>query len=249
MKNFYILPSSEPSVLSDCHDNKLYLNDVRYLRNYQHIYITSVFEEIKNRDWVIYNNELQKSDGISFKSKVDKKIILTTDPKLIKDGVQKIDNEFLAWIIKNPTCEFVELDKNYNRGNGKYYFKIILPKEEPKDFLDRTDFDLLKQEAIEEEMDNYFEDKETIERGITIIQVDKQKRLEEAAEKYSNDGCWPGVRKKGFIEGAKYQAAIMYSEEEVKSFLDRYRSQFRMEKNVNIQQGDFIQWFNKFKKK
>jgi hypothetical protein len=40
----------------------------------------------------------------------------------------------------------------------------------------------------------------------------------------------------------------MYSEEEVKSFLDRYRSQFRMDKNVNIQQGDFIQWFNKWKK-
>jgi hypothetical protein len=51
-----------------------------------------------------------------------------------------------------------------------------------------------------------------------------------------------------FVEGATHQAEKMYSEEEVKSFLDRYRSQFGMDRNVNIQQGDFIQWFNKWKK-
>jgi hypothetical protein len=41
----------------------------------------------------------------------------------------------------------------------------------------------------------------------------------------------------------------MYSEEEVKSFLDRYRSQFRMDKNIDVKQSDFIQWFEQFKKK
>ena len=49
--------------------------------------------------------------------------------------------------------------------------------------------------------------------------------------------------------GAEWQAERMYSEEEVKSFLDRYRSQFRIDKNVDIKQSDFIQWFEKFKKK
>jgi hypothetical protein len=33
--------------------------------------------------------------------KVAKKIILTTDLDLIKDGVQSIDNEFLEWFVKN----------------------------------------------------------------------------------------------------------------------------------------------------
>jgi hypothetical protein len=32
---------------------------------------------------------------------VAKKIILTTDLDLIKDGVQSIDNEFLEWFVKN----------------------------------------------------------------------------------------------------------------------------------------------------
>ena len=40
-----------------------------------------------------------------------------------------------------------------------------------------------------------------------------------------------------------------YSEEEVNFFLNRYRSQFRMDRNVDVKQGDFIQWFDKYKKK
>jgi hypothetical protein len=53
----------------------------------------------------------------------------------------------------------------------------------------------------------------------------------------------------GFIEGANYQAERMYSQEEVKSFLDRYRSQFRTDKNIDVKQSDFIKWFEKLKKK
>ena len=37
-------------------------------------------------------------------------IILTTDDQLIKDGVQDIDNEFLEWFVKNPSCESVEVE-------------------------------------------------------------------------------------------------------------------------------------------
>jgi hypothetical protein len=34
-----------------------------------------------------------------------RKVVLTTDQKLIKDGVQAIDDEFLDWLVKNPSCE------------------------------------------------------------------------------------------------------------------------------------------------
>jgi len=49
-----------------------------------------------------------------------KKIILTTDGELIDNGVQDINvkdtsNEFLEWFVKNPSCKFVEWDKNYNQ--------------------------------------------------------------------------------------------------------------------------------------
>jgi hypothetical protein len=39
-------------------------------------------------------------------------IILTTDPDLIADGVQPIQDDFLKWFVKNPSCEFVNI---YNR--------------------------------------------------------------------------------------------------------------------------------------
>jgi len=70
-----------------------------------------------------------------------KKIILTTDPDLIEDGVQTIDDEFLEWFMSNLSCEFVETklvefevdmglgDECIEQGN---YYKIILPEEETK---------------------------------------------------------------------------------------------------------------------
>ena len=51
MKNIHVLSTNKPSRLSDCHDDRLHLDDVRYLRNYKNIYITSD-EEIKEGDVV-----------------------------------------------------------------------------------------------------------------------------------------------------------------------------------------------------
>jgi hypothetical protein len=67
-----------------------------------------------------------------------KKIILTTDPQLIADGVQAIDDEFLEWFVKNPSCEEVETYRSGNHYDGAMefyhplFYKIIIPKEEPK---------------------------------------------------------------------------------------------------------------------
>jgi hypothetical protein len=68
-----------------------------------------------------------------------KKIILTTDQDLIKDGVQAIDDEFLEWFVKNSSCERVEIDdinNKWHKENGSIVsvsvYKIIIPKEEPK---------------------------------------------------------------------------------------------------------------------
>jgi Glu-tRNA(Gln) amidotransferase subunit E-like FAD-binding protein len=40
-----------------------------------------------------------------------KEILLSTDDLLIKDGVQAIDDEFLEWFVKNPSCEVVEVEQ------------------------------------------------------------------------------------------------------------------------------------------
>jgi hypothetical protein len=155
MKNIHLLPTDKPSRLFiDVDDNKLKICvplGGEHMMN-QHIYITSD-EEIKEGDWYYHlerktvHNTSEKADYFVNNTKYGKfkKIILTTDQDLIKDGVQPIDDEFLEWFVKNPSCEFVEvndwLDDNGNiawGGDKRYqicnhlYDKIIIPREEPK---------------------------------------------------------------------------------------------------------------------
>jgi hypothetical protein len=91
--------------------------------------------------------------GRSYNEKFYKKIILTTDQDLIEDGVQAIDDEFLEWFVKNPSCEFVDVVKEMYmpQSNGKIsdgkithelslneslntlpFYRIIIPQEKPK---------------------------------------------------------------------------------------------------------------------
>jgi hypothetical protein len=108
------------------------------------LFITSD-EEIKERDWCIDKHNVvykQETDKIFTKFNGVKKIILTTDQDLIADGVQAIDDEFLEWFVKNPSCEEVEVIKIdveqpkplYPNGNHKgervwiEQYKIIIPQ-------------------------------------------------------------------------------------------------------------------------
>ena len=112
--------------------------------NKQNIYITSD-EEIKEGDWVnefclgvcqqpikVTKDDLDRC-LLNFKNGSCKKIILTTDQDLIKDGVQPIDDEFLEWFVKNPSCEEVEVEKllvGKDIPKINFTYKIIIPKEE-----------------------------------------------------------------------------------------------------------------------
>jgi hypothetical protein len=157
-RNLWVIPTDKPS--------RLYLSDYGKelnlsgypLRNYttgQNIYITSD-EEIKEGDYFTDdNNSLKRSYKLSHVQFANpKKIILTTDQDLIKDGVQTIDDEFLEWFVKNPSCESVEVEVDLSKHNGKfqtkYGYKIIIPKEEPK------------QETLEEAAEKCFKEKELL---------------------------------------------------------------------------------------
>ena len=157
MKNIHILPTDKPSnLLFEKISNRYYTNSRRKensknVQN-QNIYITSD-EEIKEGDWFIFGEEILKCTGYysltqtsyvkcnkgDCSSEICKKIILTTDQDLIDDGVQAITDEFLKWLVMNPTCEEVEVvrdSKQSTDSNGFLYiewldYKIIIPKEEP----------------------------------------------------------------------------------------------------------------------
>jgi hypothetical protein len=169
MKNIHVLPTDKPSRLLVNKENTLVLTSNYYSSsNPQNIYITSD-EEIKEGDWVLkfpFGDEVfrcievEKDEYIKRKELLTypynwcKKIILTTDQDLIKDGVQAIPNEFLEWFVPKANdsgkpIDIVEVKEVYFHGSGYYdinqlseqekklysylkEYKIIIPKEEPK---------------------------------------------------------------------------------------------------------------------
>ena len=140
MKNIHVLPTDKPSYLYQIgNDLTLSVVNSTHQNNIgRHIYITSD-EEIKEGYYIdLADNSIlkaSKEDLKSFKSydKLQfKKIILTTDQDLIKDGVQAIPDEFLEWFVKNPTCEFVNIITSLNTETRKISYEIIIPKEESK---------------------------------------------------------------------------------------------------------------------
>jgi hypothetical protein len=93
---------------------------------HQYLYITSD-EEIKVGDFG-YNIVSKTIDKFTISllsnKQYYKKIILTDNPDLIAEGVQAIDDEFLKWFVKNPSCEFVEVENEWE-GNGTMFgFKM-----------------------------------------------------------------------------------------------------------------------------
>jgi hypothetical protein len=145
MRNVFILPTDQPSRLYYHSDNILrFISDNILFTTSQHIYITSS-EKIKESDWVLYNNKIVRQvdktfnkPGFDWNVLNSKKIILTTDPTLIEDGVQSIDDEFLEWFVKNPTCEFIKVTKLDYLTNRQYRI-YNLPQEELKSFSDFSD--------------------------------------------------------------------------------------------------------------
>jgi hypothetical protein len=169
---------------------------------FQNIYITSD-EEIKEGDWYL-NLKLhicQKSTDKNYlKGTFDscQKIILTTDPNLIADGVQAIDNEFLEWFVKNPSCEYVNFISYSNEKATKDY-ELIIPQEE----LNYN----MKQEILEEmeRLEKEYK-QETLEEAAKLYIGVPITRIIDDEERYytSNIGEYDA-----FIQGAKWQQEIM----------------------------------------
>jgi hypothetical protein len=171
MKNIHILSTSQSSRLY-YHPafNQLVLTNKTILRDVvsnQNIYITND-EEIKDGDWCLDPLDtlfkVHIYSDIYKNLKKCKKITLTTDQDLIKDGVQAIDNEFLEWFIRNPSCEEVDVidcTKILLPEEGWYTFgyKIIIPQEETKPTV---------QEYEQQGLEKYLHElkQETVEQGI-----------------------------------------------------------------------------------
>jgi hypothetical protein len=220
MKNIHILPTEKPSSLYYKDDNYKLANSTIAIDWYissagykpTNIYITND-ENIKEGDWYLYcnliNKRIRKNPKAEYPYPNYQKIILTTDPDLINDGVQKIDDEFLEWFVKNP-CEWVHLGFTSNiTSNGRVrQYKLIIPHDvQPKDVvlghktsLDAKMLDEVYKDANKdsnednffEELKQYFEEtprekvcncglKES-EHNVRHPFIPREQTLEEAAE-------------------------------------------------------------------
>jgi hypothetical protein len=167
MKNIHVVPTDKPSRLYVDSQNNICITDVEMKSgNKQHIYITS--DEYIGLSYYLDGNLVRKGvvdDKEYWEVRKDyKKIILTTDQDLIKDGVQAIDDEFLEWFVKNPSCEYIQTTElslfNGDTGeSGHYKYEIIIPQVEPKfttghQFLEKADKVIVihrpKQETLEQ---------------------------------------------------------------------------------------------------
>ena len=261
MKNIHILPTPNESRLYYNSQEKEYQlcefpkyhTDIKSTHN---ISITSD-EKPKVGDWTLmfddYGNlflcdKPQQYLGIEKGHHLNKglrKIILTTDQDLINNGVQAIDDDFLEWFVKNPSCEEVEVESNYRVKSGtiqehnegkagyEYYdYKIIIPKEEPKGVVDIP--------------------KITEECGFPKeLWKPKQETLEEAAERYVNINVAKNIAKlmykEHFIEGVKWQTKRSYSKEDmIEAFDSGTVNQLNFTNKKPYQNA--IEWFEEFNK-
>jgi hypothetical protein len=220
MGTIHILPTDKPSRLHT--DSREFFLTPKYqigkeinsIVESRNIYITSD-EEIKEGDWFVHSSHgitnIYKAKSVVPESIITtcdngcwvqycKKIILTTDQDLIKDGVQAIDDESLEWFVQNSSCEEVKVELHVGslrRSDSKNTYKIIIPKEEPKQ---ENDYTALLQPV-----------------------GTKQETLEEACKRIKNELDYSEFDYTSFKLGAKWQQEQdkkMYSEEEVDKLLD-----------------------------
>jgi hypothetical protein len=173
MKNIYILMTDKPtwfhkSILTGVlRKSSSCIDDMRQAYGVN-IHITSDEKFVKD-EYITDGMEVIRAtpklvDAQGLVNRRDwKKIILSTDEVLIKDGVQKIGEGFLNWFVKNPSCERIEftpylkdiIDPATNikypsvqfghfdetKMIFRYHYELIVPNEESK------------QETLEETID------------------------------------------------------------------------------------------------
>jgi hypothetical protein len=267
MKNIHLILTEKPSRLQINKYNKLFLS--LEPREYsdcvnQNIHIT-FDEKPKQGEWSLYQNKIHKciEDIIGDEFK---KIILTTDQDLIKEGVQAIPDEFLDWFIENPSCEKVDfrLLAKLNKSTKKYedFWEIFIPEEEPK-FEDSIENSVNimsiansmfgKKEEPKPVWKQIIEDcggKEAFMEAAGL--KPKQETLEEfakqeAIKQYSEDTFGNLIVRKSIEKGAKWQQEQdnkLYSEEDLINAFNEGQA-------LNVR-GKLIQgkeWFEQFKNK
>jgi len=218
-KNVWLMPTDKPT-------QNIYITDNSEIKEGDWCYYIELKDDKVDRCYQVTKYHTWTNNGVD-KTRKFKKIILTTDQDLIKDGVWGIEDGFLEWFVKNPTCEYVEL-KGY---------AIILPGES-------CDCDNMCDACKEEVVD-----------GLTMGQIPANEETREydllqhikfCLECKNESQAIRLIEKYGFVK--QEQDKNKYSEEEVLNIILKYELAKR-NKGIYWSDREVKEWFEQFKKK
>ena len=213
MKNVHIIPTDKPSRLFLGNNRSLVFGIIKSsIQSHnddftnQNIYITND-EEIKEGEYGLskLNEVIKFNSGYDYR--YYSKITLTTDLQLITDGVQDIDDEFLEWFVKNPSCEEVKVEGYIYKGQDETEYKIIIPKEEPN------------QETLEEGFKRIYNTIDFSEFDFHSFRLGTKWQQERS---YSEEEV-----KKAYCNGSNLDYDIMISTKEGNEILEQWFKQFK----------------------
>jgi hypothetical protein len=228
------------------------------------LYIISNNEAINENDHIITQDGrlVEVSYLLSKDVQGGHKVILTTNKLLIKNGVQAIDDEFLEWFVKNPSCEFVDvIDDTFTvgemsklpLGTRNHKYKIIIPQEEPKQekLEEKLDKIVSKNPSkFWKESDERFRLKGTLEEATEIILANNIDGLRDALKDDDLFYFYKGVIQCYGEDMAKWQQEQdknKFSEEEV---LDILREFYKVSSKKDFPLTNTIPlWFEQLKNK
>ena len=238
---------------------KLFITSDEVIKEKDYFY--QGFDRCIHKCYKLTDNYIIAVKPSDYPKNICKKIILTTDQYLIADGVQAIDNEFLEWFVKNPSCEEVNINwvKTpdgifYHQENVPYgCYKIIIPKEElTKDKIDKFFVDMVcnpkepKQETLEETAEKLYQYKSE-NPPYTIITPKAEiegfiagAKWQQEQEKITTDDAY----NEGFENGKHWQQERSYSEEEVWKLVNKLNQTLNIGSDLTLEE-----WFEQFKKK
>ena len=203
MKNLHVLPTDCPSRLRyniktriwELNEFHKYHTDIKSTHN---IYITSD-EEIKEGDYVVQINFEKTNTQVikcetEFQTKIanskdgsfsKNKIILTTDPDLIKNGVQAIDAEFLEWFCsKNGKVGYIESKQGRTCTNN---CSVVCGECQIFDKKPITNLEKLLFPELVTELVGYYKNTQLVEKPKEVVEKTTKMYSEEEVKTIIND--------------------------------------------------------------
>ena len=191
-----------------------------------------------------------------------KRIVMTTDPVLIKDGIQEIDKDFLETYALNP-MDNIDVSITTYQSLVHEWWHYSLSEQESSDLkreygIYGHDQGTSESEVFDMYMDKHGLDKSNFTRTTLAYElvipqehtvIDDDSAAEQwvfgtSGNEWSNNDNTAGDNYGSFKAGAKWKATQMHSNDEVLHILNEYCN----EHLIKIWDFGDIEWFEEFKK-